>query len=158
MGGLAWKAVPFLTPLIAYTLLHHISDWRVRVRVSSCLQLNASKTEVVWCSSGRRAPNFLPNRSSSAPTWSSQYNLSSNLGIWLDSDCSMTTHINKTTRFCYASHGNSQQPFRSNLKYGSFSLHLLSYQRLITAIQLWSVYLPTALSIFSVLSTQLLKS
>ena len=26
-----------------------------------------------------------------------------NLGIWLDSDCSMTTHINKTTRSCYAS-------------------------------------------------------
>ena len=26
-----------------------------------------------------------------------------NLGIWLDSDCSRTTHINKTTRSCYAS-------------------------------------------------------
>ena len=26
-----------------------------------------------------------------------------NLGIWLDSDCSMTTHINKTTHSCYAS-------------------------------------------------------
>ena len=26
-----------------------------------------------------------------------------NLGIWLDSDCSMTTHINKTTRSCCAS-------------------------------------------------------
>ena len=25
-----------------------------------------------------------------------------NLGIWLDSDCSMTTHINKTTSSCYA--------------------------------------------------------
>ena len=26
-----------------------------------------------------------------------------NLGIWLDSDCSMTIHFNKTTRSCYAS-------------------------------------------------------
>ena len=31
--------------------------------------------------------------------------------------------------------------FHSHLTYGSFSLHLLSYQRLITAIQLWSVHL-----------------
>ena len=46
----------------------------------------------------------------------------------------------------------------SHLMCGSFSLHLLSYQRLITAIQLWSVYLPNASSNLSVSSTQLLKS
>ena len=40
----------------------------------------------------------------------------------------------------------------------SFSLHLLSFQRLTKAIQLWSVYLPTASSNFSMSSTWLLKS
>ena len=76
-----------------------ISDWMFR----SHLQLNASKTEVMWCSSSRLRLNSLPNRSSSAPTWSSQLLSVRNLGIWIDSQCSRTTHINKTTRSCCTS-------------------------------------------------------
>ena len=72
-----------------------ISDWIF----SSRLQLNANKTEVMWCSSGRRDLNSLPNRSDLIQP----VTICPQLGIWLDSDCSTTTHINKTTRSCYAS-------------------------------------------------------
>ena len=63
-------------------------------------------------------------------------------GIWLDSDCSMTTHINKTTRSCYA----SLREIRSIAAPLSFDLRKLLItsfilQRLITTIQLWLVYL-----------------
>ena len=76
-----------------------ISDWMF----SSRFQLNASKTEVMWCSSDRRAPEL---SSKSVVICSDLIQLVQsvlNLGIWLDSDCSMTTHINKTARSCYAS-------------------------------------------------------
>ena len=71
----------------------------------------------------------------------------------------MTTHINKTTGSCYASLKEIRSILlHSHLMCGSFSLYLLSYQRLITAIQLWSVYLLIISSNFSMSSTQLLKS
>ena len=64
-----------------------ISDWML----SSRLRLNASKTSTLFKSVVICSGLIQPSQSVH------------NLGIWLDSDCSMITNINKTTRSCYAS-------------------------------------------------------
>src|SRR5208282_6499773 len=65
------------------------------------LQLN-DKTELLWCSSARRQ-HQIPNASivvgtdTVAPVRSVQ-----DLGIYLDSDVSMRTHVGKTVSSCFA--------------------------------------------------------
>ena len=76
-----------------------ISDWMF----SSRLQLNASKTEVMWCSSGRHTTELFSKSVVICSDLFQPVQALRNLGIWLDSDRSLTTHINKTTRSCYAS-------------------------------------------------------
>ena len=67
---------------------------------SNRLQLNADKTEVIWCASARRqhqiptAP-FIVGTDVVTP-------VSSDLGIHIDSDLTMTTHISKTVSACFA--------------------------------------------------------
>jgi len=62
---------------------------------SNRLQLNTSKTEVLWCTSGRRqhqlptVPLVLGNNT--VPPVSSVWNL----GIYADADLSMRTHVLK---------------------------------------------------------------
>ena len=76
-----------------------ISDWMR----SNRLQFNAAKTEVMWCASLRRKGQL--------PTSVLQIGASSvtpcesvrDLGIHLDADMSMRTHINKTVSSCFAS-------------------------------------------------------
>ena len=101
----------------------------------------------MWCSSGRHSPELVICSDLIQPVQSVH-----NLGIWLDSDCSMTTHI-KLLPATYPSGKFIALPLHSHLMCRSFSLHLLSYQRLTMAIQLWSVYLPITSSNFSVSST-----
>jgi len=69
---------------------------------SNRLQLNTAKTEVLWCSSSRRQDQ-LPRTAlrvgndSVLPSSSVR-----DLGIYLDSDASMTTHVSKTVSCCFA--------------------------------------------------------
>ena len=69
---------------------------------SNRLQLNTGKTEVIWCSSTRRqhqipsAPLVI-GTDAVAPVRSVR-----NLGIFIDSDVSMSTHICRTTASCFA--------------------------------------------------------
>ena len=66
---------------------------------SNRLQLNTAKTEVIWCSSSQRqhqipqSPLVVGSRSSAC---------CSRLGIYLDSDLMMRTHIAKTVSSCFA--------------------------------------------------------
>ena len=70
---------------------------------SSRLLLNANKTEVMWCSSSRRSFTLPTKPVRICSDLILPVRCVRNLGIWLDSDCSMASHINNTTRSCYAS-------------------------------------------------------
>ena len=66
------------------------------------LQLNAAKTEFLWSSSGRRVDQ-VPSTPIRAGTASiSPASSVRNLGIYLESDISMTTHVSKTVSSCFA--------------------------------------------------------
>ena len=69
---------------------------------SNRLQLNAAKTEFLWSSSGRRVDQ-VPSTPIRAGTDSiSPASSVRNLGIYLDSNISMTTHVSKTVSSCFA--------------------------------------------------------
>jgi hypothetical protein len=68
---------------------------------SNGLQLNTAKTEVMWCSSGRRQHQiptaaFRVGNDFVQPTTSVR-----DLGIYIDSDLSMSTHVSKTVSSCF---------------------------------------------------------
>jgi len=69
---------------------------------SNHLQLNTSKTEVLWCTSGHRQHQLptvpLVVGNDTVPPVSSVRNL----GIYVDADLSMRTHVLKTTSGCFA--------------------------------------------------------
>jgi len=69
---------------------------------SNRLQLNTPKTEVLWCTSGRRQHQLptvpLVVGNDTVPSVSSVRNL----GIYADADLSMRTHVLKTTSGCFA--------------------------------------------------------
>ena len=69
---------------------------------SNRLQLNADKTELIWCATPRRLPLLpvVPIRVGSAiisPSSSVR-----DLGVYIDADLSMRTHVSKTTAGCFA--------------------------------------------------------
>jgi len=66
------------------------------------LQLNASKTEILWCSSQRRVSQlsrqpFVVCESSVAPS-----TVVRDLGVWLDNGLTLASHITKTIAGCFA--------------------------------------------------------
>ena len=66
------------------------------------LQLNADKTDVLWCSSKRRIqqqPNQPFQFGSRSVTPSSAVR---SLGVWIDSGVTMSTHISKVAAGCFA--------------------------------------------------------
>lgn len=69
---------------------------------SNRLQLNADKTEVIWCTSSRRQHQipsvpFAVGTDVITPVSSVR-----DLGVYIDSDLSMRTHISKTVSACFA--------------------------------------------------------
>jgi len=87
---------------------------QLQVRVSTCiadvaswmrsnrLQLNANKTEVLWCSSARRqhqipTTSFTVGTDAVVPARSVR-----DLGIYVDSAISMDTHVARTVSSCFA--------------------------------------------------------
>ena len=78
--------------------LDAVSSWMAANR----LQLNSDKTEALWCSSVRRQYQ-IPTRPVRVGCTSVQpVTVVRNLGIYLDGDVSMRTHVTTTIRACFA--------------------------------------------------------
>jgi len=78
--------------------LDEVSDWML----SNRLQLNTTKTEILWCSTNRRQ-NHLP---SAAVHVGENYVLPSttvrDLGVLIDSNVAMRSHVSRTVSGCFA--------------------------------------------------------
>ena len=97
-----------------YAVCHPTGTTQLQQQMSACiddvamwmrsnrLQLNAAKTEVICCSSSRRQDQIphvalTVGNDSVVPASSVRY-----LGIYIDSDASMKTHISRTVSSCFA--------------------------------------------------------
>ena len=67
---------------------------------SSRFQLNASVTEVMWCSFGQHASDISSKPAVICYDLIEPVQSKRKLGFWTNSDCSMTTHNNKTIITC----------------------------------------------------------
>jgi len=75
-----------------------VADWMQAIR----LQLNTSKTEILWCSTTRKRdslPSAAVRVGADLVTPSSTVR---ELGIAIDSDVTMQTHVSKTVSACFA--------------------------------------------------------
>lgn len=95
----------FCSPSDTFTLQGQMSACVDSVAIwmqSNRLQLNSVKTEVLWCSSTRRQHQIpqVPIRIG-ADTITPVVSVR-DLGIYLDSDLSMRTHVSKTASSCFA--------------------------------------------------------
>ena len=92
---------PACTALLQSAVTACVADVALWMQ-SNRLQLNTGKTEVIWCSSSRRqhqipsAP-LVVGTDAVEPVRSVR-----NLGIFIDSDVSMSTHICRTAASCFA--------------------------------------------------------
>ena len=66
---------------------------------SNHLQLNSSKTEVLWAATSRRLHQLLLQVNADLVTSTSVVR---NLGIFIDADVSMRTHVTRTVSSCFA--------------------------------------------------------
>ena len=66
-------------------------------------QLNAAKTEVLWCASGRRQGQLPDVPFTVGSDTVKPVRCVCNLVIYLDSDVSMRTHVSKTVASCFVS-------------------------------------------------------
>ena len=69
---------------------------------SNRLQLNTAKTEALWCTTTRRQHQLPVNALRVGSDTVSSVASVRNLGIYLDADVTMTTHVSKTVRGCFA--------------------------------------------------------
>ena len=70
---------------------------------SNRLQLNTSKTELLWCATTMRRQHQLPQTSVRVgDDWISPATTVRDLGIFLDSNVSMRSHVTKTVSGCFA--------------------------------------------------------
>lgn len=70
--------------------------------VANRLQLNHSKTEVLWCSSARRHHMIPSDPVRIVSTTVQPASSVRDLGVYLDADVAMRTHITNTVRSCFA--------------------------------------------------------
>ena len=66
------------------------------------LQLNALKTEILWCSSSRRLHQIPLDSIRIGADYVSPVSQVRDLGVMLDADTNMTTHVTKTVSSCFA--------------------------------------------------------
>jgi len=78
-----------------------ISDVAAWMR-SNRLQLNADKTEIIWCTSSHRQHQIPTASFAIGADVITTVSSVQDLGIYLDSDLSMRTHISKTVSDCFA--------------------------------------------------------
>lgn len=69
---------------------------------SNRLQLNASKTEVLWCTSSRRQHQLPVEPLRVCSDTVTPVQCVRDLGIYVDSDLSMRTHVQRTVSSCFA--------------------------------------------------------
>jgi hypothetical protein len=69
---------------------------------SNRLQLNTSKTEILWCATGRRQHQVPTDDVRVGSDLVTPVSSVRNLGIYVDSDVSMRTHVIKTAAACFA--------------------------------------------------------
>ena len=77
--------------------ISHVPRWLA----SNRLKLNPGKTEVMWCSSVRRASTFDHPSLTIGPSTISPLNVVRDLGVQLRADLSITDQVGKVVRSCY---------------------------------------------------------
>jgi len=75
-----------------------VADWMS----SNRLQLNATKTEILWCTSSRRQYELPTNQLTVGNDQVTPVSSVRNLGIYMDADLSMRTHVLRTAACCFA--------------------------------------------------------
>ena len=80
------------------TCITDVAEWMR----SNRLQLNTSKTEVLWCATSRRQNQIPSTALQVGPDMVTPASSVRDLGIYLDSDLSMRTHVQKTVSCCFA--------------------------------------------------------
>ena len=69
---------------------------------SNRLQLNPDKTEVLWCATGRRQHQLPTSAMSIAGVPIAPAPFVRDLGVYIDADLSMRTHVQRTVSRCFA--------------------------------------------------------
>ena len=70
--------------------------------MSSQLQLNASKTEVLWCSSARRQHQIPTGLVHAGDTSVQPVRTVRDLGVYIDADVTMSVHVTAVVKACFA--------------------------------------------------------
>ena len=95
----------FCSPSSCWELCEQMSACLEEVALwmrSNRLQLNTSKTEVLWCATSRRQDQIPTDPIRVGGDLISPVTSVRDLGIYLDSDASMRTHVSKTVSNCFA--------------------------------------------------------
>jgi len=79
-------------------LLIHVAHWMQ----SNRLQLNRDKTEVMWCAATKRQHQLLKSPLSVDVTLINPVQSVCDLGIFIDDDLVMRTHVERTVFRCFA--------------------------------------------------------
>jgi len=66
------------------------------------LQLNAAKTELLWCGSSRRIAQPPSDRVMVCGSDIQPVSVVRDLGMWIDGGVTMSTHISKVVAGCFA--------------------------------------------------------
>jgi len=116
-----------------------ISSWML----SNRLQLNADKTEVMWCSSTRRLPQLPSSPLVIAGAYVHLVSSVRDLGVFIDSDLVAATHVRKTVSRCFAALCQLRH-LRRYVTDDCFRLLVVSFihQRLTSGTSSWSGYQP----------------
>ena len=69
---------------------------------SNLLQVNPSKTEVLWSSSSRRQNQITTSRVRIGSTYVLPFTSVRDIGLYIDCDVSLQTHVTVTVRSCFA--------------------------------------------------------
>jgi len=97
-----------------YSFCHPDDTAQLQTRITACisdvadwmrsnrLQLNTDKTEVIWCTSAHRQHQILTTPFIVGTDIVMPVSSVRDLGIYIDSDLSMTTHVSKTVSACFA--------------------------------------------------------
>ena len=75
-----------------------VSQWKC----SNRLQLNALKTEYIWCAPARRRHHIPSSDVKIGPDSVRPVQSARHLGVYIDSDMTMTTHINHVLSSCFS--------------------------------------------------------
>ena len=78
--------------------IDEVSSWMR----SNRLQINPSKTEVLWCSSSRRQHQIPTSPVRIGSTYVIPVTSVRDLGLYIDCDVSLQTHVTVTVRSCFA--------------------------------------------------------